>query len=250
MESNSMLSLVDTHFPKEAGIYKKGARFDEKVALIYFNFPEAASKKYENEIKSFEEISGWRVETNEDCNLLAVQNLIIWLLPSNTELTGSVSYYRNENRIKAALSEEINEEAIGKISREFLNLSGINLELITPSQKTTSVQISVKKYNFQMEQNQALSLIDEAFRDKSDKIYRKSIKSIDGEGSIEPSFISPAVGEKYRSLIDELESRIRWSLRITPTPNQNEIFNTGTRLFSQKGIPLKKISHICQRKCL
>ncbi|KNY26386.1 MBL fold metallo-hydrolase [Pseudobacteroides cellulosolvens] len=240
MESNSMLSLIDTHFPQEAGIYKKGARFDEKTALIYFNFPQVASKKYENEIKSFEEISGWKVETNEDCNLLAVQNLITSLLPSNTELTGSVSYYRNENLIKAALSAEINEETKQKLSGEFLNTSGINLDLITPGQKTTSVHIPVRKYDFQMEQNQALSLIDEAFQDKPDKIYRKSIKSIDGVGSIELSFISPAIGEKYRSLIDELESRVMWSLRINPTPNQNEIFNIGTRLFAEKGIQLKK----------
>jgi len=240
MESNLMLSLIDTHFPSEAGIYKKGARFDEKIALIYFNFPQVASNKYETEIKSFEEITGWRVKTNEDCNLLAAQNLIFSLLPSNVQLTGSVSYYRNENRIKATLNEEVDEETKHKIAQDFLDLSGINLELITPGQKIASAQIPVKKYDFQMEQNQALSLIEEAFRDKPDRIYRKSVKSVNGEGSIELSFISPNIGEKYHCLIDELECKTRWSLRINPTPNQNEIFNLGTRLFTEKGIPLKK----------
>lgn len=240
MEVNAMLALIDTHFPQEAGIYKKGARFEEKVALIYFNFPLIAAKKFESEIRTFEEITGWKVETNEECNISAIQNLLITLLPQDVDLTGSVSYFRNENRIKAALSNNLDQEVLQKISRDFINMTGINLELAQPGQKSTTSQPAVKRYDYQMEQNQALSLIDEAFCNKPDKVYRKSIKASNGDSFIELTFISPAIGEKYQSLLDELEAQIRWSLRINPTPNQNEIFNIGTRIFNKKGIPLKK----------
>ncbi|WP_205410199.1 hypothetical protein [Acetivibrio cellulolyticus] len=92
-------------------------------------------------------------------------------------------------------------------------------------------------------------MMDEAFRNKPDKIYRKSIKSVNAETFIELSFISPAIGQKYQYLIDELESQIRWSIRINPTPNQNEVFNIATRIFNENGILLKKIRHIYLMKC-
>lgn len=240
LEVNAMLSLIDTHFPQEAGIYKKGARFEEKIALINFNFPITASKEFENEIRSFEEITGWKVETNQDCNLSAVQNLILKLLPPDVDLTGSVSYFRNENRIKAALSQQIDQEVSKKIYDNFINISGINLELAYPGKSSTPNQTPAKRYDYQMEQNQALYLIDEAFAGKPDKVYRKSIKSANSDTFIELTFISPVIGEKYRDLLDELESRIRWNLRINPTPNQNEIFNLGTRIINEKGVSLKK----------
>ncbi|MDP4180331.1 MAG: MBL fold metallo-hydrolase, partial [Bacillota bacterium] len=96
------------------------------------------------------------------------------------------------------------------------------------------------RYDFQMEQNQALTIIDEAFENKPDKVYRKSVKTFNEESYIELTFISPAIGLKYQPLLDELESRIRWTLRINPMPNQNEIFNVGARIFNEKEILLKK----------
>jgi len=240
MEVNSMLSLIDAHFPQEAGIYKKGARFDEKIALIYFNFPKVSSVKYENEIKAFEELTGWKVEINTDCNLAAAQNLLYSILPSEVEIKGSVSYFRSENRIKVALTQQLDLSLVEKVARDFQDRSGIILELDFPGHKSQSQQAPVKKMDYQMEQNQALSLIEEAFRDKPDKLYKKGIKSINGEGVIELSFMSPAIGEKYRELIDELESKTYWTLKINQTPNQNEILNVGTRIFIEKGIALKK----------
>ncbi len=240
LEVNAMLALVDTHFPQEAGIYKKGARFEEKIALISFNFPKTASEKFDNEIRAFEEITGWKVETNEECNLSAVQNLILNLLPPDVELAGSISYFRNENRIKATLSQSVNQEITKKISDNFINTTGITLEIAQPGKSPSSSQMPIKKFDYQMEQNQALSLINEAFLGKPDKLYRKSIKTVNSDSFIELTFISPAIGEKYRYLLDELESRIRWNLRINPTPNQNELFNVGIRIFNEKGVILKK----------
>jgi predicted metal-dependent RNase len=240
MEVNTMLSLAENRFPPEAGLYRKGARFEEGIALLNFNFPQMAVEKYREEIESFEKETGWKVQVNNDCNLSAVQNLVIRLIPNNVDIVGSASYYRNENLVKINISDSINDSEKKLIEKEFLEKTGINIEIILPGKQDKTENLPVQKLDYQMEQNQALNLIDDAFKDKEDKLYKKSLKAIDGEPCIELSFISPVIGNKYRDLIDELESRTRWPIRINPVPNQNELLNVGIRLLQEHGISLKK----------
>ena len=58
MEVNKMLSMVDDYFPPETGLYKKGARFDQKITLLFFNFPITAVTKYKDKIAEFESETG------------------------------------------------------------------------------------------------------------------------------------------------------------------------------------------------
>ncbi len=240
MEVNTMLSLAENRFPPEAGLYRKGARFEEGIALLNFNFPQMAVEKYREEIESFEKETGWKVQVNNDCNLSAVQNLVIRLIPNNVDIVGSASYFRNENLVKINISDSINDSEKKLIEKEFLEKTGINIEIILPGKQDKTENLPVQKLDYQMEQNQALNLIDDAFKDKEDKLYKKSLKAIDGEPCIELSFISPVIGNKYRDLIDELESRTRWPIRVNPVPNQNELLNVGIRLLQEHGISLKK----------
>ncbi len=153
---------------------------------------------------------------------------------------GSASYFRNENLVKINISDSINDSEKKLIEKEFLEKTGINIEIILPGKQDKTENLPVQKLDYQMEQNQALNLIDDAFKDKEDKPYKKSLKAIDGEPCIELSFISPVIGNKYRDLIDELESRTRWPIRVNPVPNQNELLNVGIRLLQEHGISLKK----------
>ncbi|MCL6560346.1 MAG: glycosyltransferase, partial [Firmicutes bacterium] len=76
MEMNQMLAFLDEIFPEESGLYKKGARFEERKALLYFKFPLRAMALYSDLIAEFEAKSGWKAEVNPECNIGAVEDMV------------------------------------------------------------------------------------------------------------------------------------------------------------------------------
>jgi predicted metal-dependent RNase len=238
LEVNHMLALVDERFPPQTGLYKRGARFEEKVALLYFNFPLPAAAKYRNQFAAFTAETGWQIRLNTECNLAAAQDLVAQLLERDAAALSKFSYLPVENRVKVQLNREVKE--LSRIQATFRELTGMELLSEVSGANSVISNTPVKATADQVEQNQALAVIAEAFAAQPDKLYKKSLKPIDGNPGIELSFISPQVGERYRELINQLESRLRWPIRINSTPNQNEILNTGRRLLAQNQVHLRK----------
>lgn len=235
MEVNRMLALVDEFFPPETGLYKKGARFDEKVALLYFKFPKVAARKYRDEIEQFEKLTGWRVELNRECNLEAAEDLLVSLLPEGAYLSGSLSYYRAQGYFKASIEGDVDIEDIRKRFNE-----ATGLDLVIEGHTEPKAPEPVAAQPGQMEQNRAFRLIEETFAGKPHRLYKKGLKRDEKGPYIELSFISPEIGERYRDIILQLEEKTGWPMRINPNPNQNEIIKLARRLLEQKGLRLKK----------
>lgn len=235
MEVNRMLALVDEFFPPETGLYKKGARFDEKVALLYFKFPRIAAERYKDEIERFEKLTGWRVELNRECNLEAAEDLLISLLPEGAYLSRSLSYYRVQGYFKASIEGNVDVE---DIKRRFEEATGFDL-IIEGHAQLQDFEPMVAQAD-RMEQNKAFKLIEESFAGKPHRLYKKGLKRDESGPYIELTFISPEVGEQYRDLILQLEEKTGWPMRINPNPNQNEVIKLARRLLEQKGLRLKK----------
>ncbi|SHK23492.1 MBL fold metallo-hydrolase [Paramaledivibacter caminithermalis] len=237
MEMNEMLNLVDEIFPNEAGLYKKGARYEEKIVLLNFNFPQKAKEKYREEIKGVEDKTGWKVEINKDCNQGAAEELLYSLLPSNINID-KFSYHRDKGYFLISLDGEIKD--VNELQKKFQNITGIKLML--GLEKTVAEDINLKKVNKEnmMEQNKAFQTIDKEFEAKEHKIYKKSKKEIKGIPYIELSFISPQIGEKYKGIIESLEEKTGWNITIANNPNQNEIIKIIKNIFRQKEMILKK----------
>ena len=235
MEVNRMLALVDEFFPPQAGLYKKGARFDEKVALLYFKFPKVASQRYKEEIQRFEEMTGWRVELNRECNLEAAEDLLVSLLPEGAYLSGSLSYYRAQGCFKASIEGDVDVE---DIRRRFSEATGLDLVVEGHAKQKTFEPVAARPG--QMEQNKAFGLIEESFAGKPHRLYKKGLKRDENGPYIELTFISPEIGQRYMDIILQLEEKTGWPMRINPNPNQNEIIKLARRLLEQRGLRLKK----------
>jgi Cft2 family RNA processing exonuclease len=245
LEINRMLALVDERFGPETGLYKKGARFAEKIALLYFNFPLTAAAKYQEQLAAFTAETGWQVELNNECHLYAAQELVLQLLADDAAAMGKFSYLQTENRVKVQLTREVKD--LDRIRATYRELTGMELVAEFPGNKSALPLNPVKAARYQVEQNRALAVIQESFASQPDKLYKKSLKPIDGQPGIELSFITPQVGERYRELIKQLEDRLRWPIRINPTPNQNEILTAGRRLLATNRVLLrKKLSYLAQ----
>lgn len=235
MEVNQMLALMDEFFPPETGLYKKGARFDEKIALMYFKFPKAAAERYKDRIEQFEKATGWQVQLNQECNLEAAEDLLISLLPRGAHLSASLSYYRAQGYFKAAIEGDADYQDIKK---RFYQATG--LDLVIESDAAPKVPAPAAAQPGQMEQNRAFKLIEEAFEGQPHRLYKKGLKQDESGRYIELSFISPEVGMMYRDVILQLEQKTGWAIRINPNPNQNEVIKLARRLLEQKGLRLKK----------
>ncbi len=237
MEVNQMLKLVDEYFPEESGLYKKGARFEQKTAVLSFNFPSAAVPKYKDKFREFEDATGWSIEVNSECNLIEAENLISKLLPDDIEMATSVSYFRTDGLFKVKVADKFEDEAV---INKFKEITGMRICFEVKGKENAVPNTPPVRQEGQMEQNIALQHIEKAFESKKNKLYKKSLKTNVSESFIELSFISPFVGERYAELIKELEAQTCWDIRINQSPNQNEILKTGKNIFESKGISLKK----------
>lgn len=240
MEMNQMFSVVDSIFPPETGLYKRGARIEENIILLDFNFPAVAQKKYKDEIEKLKEETGWEVELNEDCNQIALEELAYKLLPRDINVK-KISYYRDKKKCELSLNHKPVD--IEKITAEFYEKSGIELLIDTPEGvvgKRESLSLREIDSEQMMEQNQAFAYIDEAFKSRGVEIYKKSRKVADGIPYMEIYFISPEVGSRYQEEVDKLEVDTGWNIKIGNTAIQNEIIKIVKRMALDYDIRLKK----------
>jgi len=222
--------------------YKKlGLNQEERVAILYFDFPKVVDNSIKEDIKKLEGKTGWKVEINEQMNLNASDNLIRRLLKKAD--IKKISCHLIENKIVVALksSFEITTEL-----EEFKKLTGVNL-LIQSENNASSKGITTEKNGIfkeytkePLEQNKALELIDEAFMYEEFTPYKKSIKQNHIGNYIELTFISPNIGRKYLHKLEALSENLGWNINIATSVNQNAVINLALQLCDENQVELKK----------
>ena len=222
--------------------YKKlGLNQEERVAILYFDFPSVVDNSIHEAIKNLEEKSGWKIEINEQMNLNASDNLIRRLL-KNADIK-KISCHLNENKIVVALksSFEITTEL-----EDFKNLTGINLVIqsdnntLLNSMSTENNGVFTEHNKAPLEQNIAFNLIDESFRYEEFKPYKKSIKNNHIGKYIELTFISPVIGRKFLHKLEVLSKELAWNINIATSVNQNAIINLALQLCDENEVKLRK----------
>ena len=244
MEVNEMLALAGKYFPAGSGLYKKGARFDEKIALLIFNFPSVEVPRCAGKLEAFTAETGWKVQTNSQCNISALKPLLARLLEAERRLLKKVSFFEMQQAVKAELSAAPSQAE--ELERRFKEATGLELLLEYPGRETpvlSAVQGDEEALagrglagQPRMEQNAALALISAAFEGAPHQPCRKGIKS-DGAGKfIELGFISRQVGERYRPTLDALQVESGWRIALSPHPNQNELIQKALDLVEEAGL--------------
>lgn len=227
MEQNKLRELAFELF-LEYGLYRVGMDIDNRKVILYFNFPQI-SKKIEDKIKEFGEKTLWQVEISPNINLAYAQKYIEQLLSQYDIKMLKFSY----NPVLDAFVLRINKtfDNIDEFSKQFLAETGVSIMFDCEEEKKTEVE---KNNRLKMEQNKALLLIDIAFANETDKIYKKSIK--DGGRFIELSFVTPFIGQRYSDKLKDLEEKTGWEIRISSSINQVEMVNILKEILKKYGI--------------
>ncbi len=226
MEMNRALQIVDTIFPRDSGLYKKGARAEQSKLLLFFHFPKVARRKYARELQLLEQKTGWTVELNSMPHHAALEEQARRMVPPQLELVKNPSIQHGEETVslilipkeKDADRREL-ENILDSISEKFREITGYSLRYkLVRREKGTSRSRrsrSPRSEDYPLEINRAYRVIEERFNDFIHKPYKKSKVG----NSIVLSFISPQVARLYLDVIEELKNKTGWNIEINPEPN-------------------------------
>jgi hypothetical protein len=243
MEANEALAAIERHFPPESGLYKKGLRAQERVALLYFDFPLAQAKAASPAIAAYEEETGWKAEPNAECRPAQAESLIAKLVRDDSGgeafLAKSPSYYREEGSFIATVEGSLRSPQ--EVKRAFFEKTGMRL-LFPEDGKPKPAQKKAARSARAMEQNQALAAVDAHFAGLPHRPYKKGLKTRGQETGIELSFATEALGRRYQEDMDSLMAETGWSIWLNASPNQHELLREAQDCLAQEGLSAKKVS--------
>ena len=104
------------------------------------------------------------------------------------------------------------ERALRDAENRFKDVTGYTLVLADASGPWKSVDLFLPKGAMVI--NKAYVVITAVFAEERHAPYRVGLKSDDEGGFIEATFVSPKVGERFCSKLDELTEQIGWPIRI------------------------------------
>ncbi|MEW6423242.1 MAG: MBL fold metallo-hydrolase [Bacillota bacterium] len=248
LEQNAALALVETTFPPGSGLYRKGVERERGKIVLYFHFPQTAAVRYQKELAELAAATGWAVELHPEAHHGALNVLVHRLLPEGWTLLKTPSIYREQRQVVVrCLPEEEGQDpeefsrTAGELAQEFEKITGYTLVLAQPAGNhapptppadpaapAAPPELPAPSAGAgppKMEINQSYAMIKNRLQSAGAAVYRTGKKTGGGREYIEVTFISPQIGEKYRSVLAALATETGWELRINPEPNQNEIKN-------------------------
>ncbi len=258
-ELQPQIEKIFAAFPYRKISYHGGSR---EVAL-QFDYPDAQDREgFREAADVFHEATGWTARLNPATNHNAVSVLLSSLFGDRV---AKVSYHEDRKLYSVTLAGSSGmqeKEAAGR----FYTLTGWRLVIngqqpvISAEQQMEAAGEAGEKGDFfrprrggveKAEQNMAIFCIDQVFEGLPHKPEKKSLRNGPGGKYLELSFVSPAVGRRYREEMQSLADQTGWCVAIADKVNQNELFRAAQLLCMKYGISLSKNpSFLPQRRVL
>ena len=250
LHQNAALLVVDELFPpseaKQTGLYRRGAVIADQRLILYFYFPGPAAERYGTEIAAIAERTGWTVELNGEAHQEALTQAVGELLPSDFRLLKTPAIYRENQEVRIELAYRGTAEPAPDLSEllaAYRARTGYSLQPNLAGQPPAASVVPVveSEPTPRMEINATYARLDEAFASVGAQLLKRGLKTDAAGQFIELSFVTAQAGEHYRSLIEELQAEVGWSLRISPEPHQQALRGLIERLLSEAGVYARKI---------
>ncbi len=135
VEMNRALQIVTEILPEESGLYKKGARREEYILLLFFSFPQKAQTRYAEHLDAIAQQTGWKVQINEMPHHAALEESARRLLPHGWQPQRNPSIVHEEQRVSLRVfcpspsSEEADTSTLQNIQHAFFDETGYHLTL-------------------------------------------------------------------------------------------------------------------------
>lgn len=242
MEPNQALAAANQHFPPDARLRRTGYRLADHVLTLTFDFPDVAKNRYADALATLAALTGWTLEVAPEANQAALNALVGECLPTGWEVRKGPSIHRSEHRVAVTITppHDAARTQRAEVAARFAAISGYTLEIAFTEargagSKTGQTDLVTRPAGGEsLEINAAYAAIQQALAGTT--LYKTSLK----EGAIVLSFISPQVGRRHQTTIDQLAQQIGWPLSINPQPNQGAILDAARRLIQERAWRLLK----------
>lgn len=233
-------------------------RFAERRVTLNFDYPDAVPETIEEACRQFEMKTGFSIGINESMNFQEAGLLLRQLFGPRIL---KISYHAEKRLVHITLSEPQNGDQ--ELCRQFTETTGWRVssdqweagahdlgkaagnESAGNGSAGDDTQQGKRQFlpppsAVQAEQNVAMQCIDLSFSGKPHRPYKKSVKT-DGKGRyIELAFVSPAVGERYGALLEEISGQIGWRLNLSESVNQMEVLAVTAMKLKERGLMIVK----------
>ena len=210
------LEAVDALLPQDCGLYQRGAETTTRTITLRFRFPVQAANLQEV-FDRIEADTGWSLKVHPFPHAGALVDEVRGLLGESVRLAGEPSIRLETGEVVARLDGEQQEPPID--SRGFFKTTGFRLVL----KRHARTPQARERFGAdgRMEINETYRRIEAAFAGQRDRPYKRGKKLGPDGPFVEVAFLTPAVGERQRELLDQLEQDTGWTIAISRQPDQN-----------------------------
>ena len=227
MEVNAARSVIQDAFPSEAGLFRVSAHVAEMAFELAFHFPDVIEEGYAEELAALEEKTGWTIRIRLTPHQGRLAEVALEVLPDSLRVLKTPALRLEKREVVVEFEGELPEEVEAAAIAQFKGRTGFGLTLSRPGsvrQKAPGSSVSG------WEINRAYAEIRETLREEPHVPYRMGNKVDESGDYIEVAYISPVVGERYQSVLDEVSTRIGWPIRVRDSANQELIAQEARRI--------------------
>lgn len=240
LDLNPLLERVSELFPPETGVYRRKVNRSVPAIRLSFMFPKIQSRtqRVQEAIQIFEEETGWSIRIHKEANHQALTKHLLDMLPPDWEAKKNPAIHLEKESIGIKLTKPPqDDDSVTNIKEQFEAETGFSLDVSFDANASITSNISQQATDFiygneakkRMEINQAYQLIKQTFAEQQHQPLKSSLKN----QYIELAFISPQIGNRYLELLQKLQARLGWLLRIKPNANQHKIKERAAELIPE-----------------
>lgn len=232
MEQNEARELALAMFPEDAHLRKVGMDIHRNRLMLYFDFPQAAARLYDEIIEELIDQSGWDVQIKQQVNQQALSIALEELLPAGGRVSKSPSYHMDKREVHVQITG-LDDSQRQTLQVEFLRRTDFKLvvEVAREIQVGTIKPLAVGE---KMEINQAYAVVRQTLEPLG--LYKVGLK----QGKLALSFTSRELGERYVDEIQELTKLTGYHFELNPNPNQQKMLEVVQSLVKQAGWTISK----------
>jgi Cft2 family RNA processing exonuclease len=238
-EVGSLRVRIDDALPRDAGLIRKSYQPGIPEMVLVFAFPDIAEARLRDVLDEIFRDSGWSYSIHPQPNIAALERVIREQVPDTKLISRNASVQMEARTATIHLSRDLPPEEREEWSRALERVreltgfsTGIAVHPGTPAAR------SPRDEEGRLEVNLAYQTIRNAFAQEPHAPYRVGRKpSRRGEDPrIEVAFVSPQVGARYRTKLDDLGRDIGWRLEVAQRANQNAILEEARALLRDRKI--------------